>query len=325
MFGISNRLGQLGGAALLLLWSMLPASAEDFLVDFCGHCSSAQDFLERAEHAAPNFAPGDGSVRFYDVFVVRPGIQEIRFYQVQVWYDWGGAQPDYLPENPESVAELLLHARLTQSALQKLAVEGVPDPAVALAIGNAMDLAEDFVLTTTITGVDSSLLPHVPDSALDLLGPENSPAGLARAQLRGALNDYINDNWRAWGVAAGSLAGRLMNQYAGQSDIFNSWFITVRFPDGTEVTFEVTQASQGWNSITIMGDVLQNTAKLPDGRFAPWLGEQFPGFDYEGGMDLGQSLWDLAGRLGARPYCSFRCDQEDGDPYPTCTLNCRLP
>lgn len=295
-----------GRCPLLSLFAVvlvMGASASLFAQDlphtgFCNGCSSSAAFADAAEEAAPDAAPGDGTPVIYPVYVINPANGSIHYFDVHVWYDWGDGQPHSSDSGDHDDRNEGLHS----IGLQKAAYPGNGDPEIFAAMQEAHSVAVDFASSLQSVTVYSGDIGYDGDSAIDLVGPQESPANYNRKALQNALTDH-------YGNLAGSLifglpdmVGRLANRFIGPSGGYINPYsrVHVEFPDGTTIQLEITNVSTGFTpgDVTIEFEVKTHTARLPDGSPVPESAGEFDGFSYSGDTSVIQLLADLADRFG---------------------------
>lgn len=289
-------------------------SADPEFVAICGSCFSEQNFAQAAVGQVPDPRPGDGLARIYPVYVVNPRQGRVEFFNVHVQRNDG----DISPYSTSSY----------EFGLYKTAYPAEGDPIVKAAILDAAAIAKAFTgaLNDDIRADGVSSI----GSAIDLLGPYDSPAGRNRNQLKLDLNDHYNSIWNQLALNFSDMTSRLASKFFGSDSVFTiDRFVTVEFEDGTTIQVRIDnilEAFDAEDSFAFEFDVLQHTARLPDGSTVPQTAGQFAGFswsDSPAGPNLAQRLALLAalygldvGEPGEPLDCTMECNEE------RCSLNC---
>jgi hypothetical protein len=164
------------------------------------------------------------------------------------------------------------------------------------------------------------------DSAIELVGPEDSSAGYNRLLLRNAIKNFYNR-------ARGSLSADLQHlverhsQRFREDGLIDGGQITITFPDDTSVVVKLNSFSPeiGGPEFGMDLDVRTDTVQGPDLPAVPQSPGQFAGFSYGGGEGLVNSLADTAGRFGLSvgPPSSGGTDCVAGcPPQHNCFVSC---
>lgn len=261
-------------------------------IGFCTHCSNA-GFAWAAEQAAP---PTIGT---HPVYVIDTFSGEVRYFDVMVWWDCGGNLPQSVTPRSGSVSGDDSGAFIQSNCTHKEAMEGSGDPTIIMHMEDAHDAVMEFTSPENLN-VDSRDIDHSGDSAVDLVGPHDGPAGLARANLQNGLADYLESLWGSILFTRADLAQRFANRFIGSSDYFEPLrIVTVNYPDGTTVQVEIEFVSTGPDgSARARMKVVEGTARLPNGQTIPYAEGHFDGFEFEGDTDLVDALWQLADLYG---------------------------
>ncbi|RFF32857.1 hypothetical protein DZC52_00545 [Wenzhouxiangella sediminis] len=128
--------------------------------------------------------------------------------------------------------------------------------------------ARDFVRSLREGPDREGFLTRV-ESAVELIGADDSPAGLARNQLKADVNDYYEHEWNRRFRALGWLGSHLavlsvVQEFEKQGDRE----MKVRFADGTQVTLRVDELLKGLDprsGLHLQLVVDQATARRADG------------------------------------------------------------
>jgi len=285
--------------AVMLMLSGPSAAQSLPIIGFCNPCWADREFANQAIHAAPDSAPGNGTAVTYPVYVINPATGNIRYFDVLAWFDWGDGRP-YSSQSADAVGSE--SGEQTRSfGLQKEAYPGPGDAQIILALQQAHVAALEFASALSFVVIDSTDIGFPGQSAIGLVGPETSAAGLDRLNLQNQLTDYYAGLRGGFFAGLTEMASRLGNRLLGGSGYVNPMSrIKVRFPDGTEVMVEVSNVSTSLDlsELFIDFEVMTETARLPDGGTVPQNGGQFDGFGYSGSSSVLDLIRDLAWRLG---------------------------
>jgi hypothetical protein len=287
--------------ALLLCWiTFFPSSAWGSAgvppITVCGYCQSDASFASAAEQAAPNAAPGNGTVIVYPMYVINPNSEQIRYYDVNVWYDWGGMNPHSVPDGTDGSE--VSGASLTQGGLQKLAIQQPGDASTLAAIQSGHQIAQAIAIEIAST-IDSRDIPNAPDSAIDLIGPYDSAAGQARRSLEIGLrihNDSVVAMAKAGAIEA---AKRIADRFIGSGNYVNPGSASMMvFPDGTSILVKLQNVSTSFDGTVIYEfEIDQNSAAFSNFQPIPVTPGQFNGTIFEE-PELFNDIIGLANILG---------------------------
>ena len=295
--------------SLMLLTTSAAALAQR-VPDFIGYCRNCSEsaFGHTAEEAAP---PVPGT---HPVYVLDTGSGEVRFFSVEVWFDPGDGihpQADEKPEQPPNPP-------ISLQGIHTEAIPGTGDPTVISAMEEAFDIVLDFAQllygapvpasgTSTRSGDGDSSMEDVPigdlgldlDSAVELVGPEDSSAGFNRLRLQNEINNFYHSVWGSLTSGLLDVLTRLSNRFLGDG-LIDGGQITITFPDDTSVVVKLNSFSPeiGGPAFGMDLDVRTDTVQGPDLSAVPQSPGQFAGFSYGGGEGLVNSLADTAGRFG---------------------------
>ncbi|QKK03100.1 MAG: hypothetical protein HND55_10855 [Pseudomonadota bacterium] len=138
------------------------------------------------------------------------------------------------------------------------------------------------------------------NSAIDLIGPRDSAAGLNRNALSNALNNYYNAAWAEQVFALSDLGKRFVDKILAKSQLLNGAVITITFEDGTIIHVKLNGVAEGLDGGPMLMDldVLQATAQGPGLPSVPLSEGQFSDFSYNGSPVTVQDLINLARRYG---------------------------
>jgi len=231
---------------------------------------------------ATNLLPGNAQ----DIYVVNTTQQQIQVYQALLSINNSGSGEDSLG----------LEMRLLSG-----------DASLLSAINQALDLTLGLSLELARTiNADELILPDELDSALDLIGPEDSSAGGYRNALRNSLNERYNryllqqnlNTVQNWGEGA-------FSKFLTDSDLLKNKVILVEFPDGTRVNVDVTKIAEVLGSFEKLGSFIEAKIALDleinlrsiasDEQMSfPQSAGQFSNFN----ADLTRALEELALRFG---------------------------
>ncbi len=279
------------------LWMPLQAQVQPQL-GFCRLCAGDAAFADAAELAAPDWAPMDGTPVLYPVYVIDPASGEIRYFDVVVWRDWGGAQPQG-GEPRDSEAADRIDNTLQFSWIQKEAYPGHGDLEILDAIGLAHVGVSEFLSPINLE-FPASDIPHAPGSAIDVIGPSASSAGYALLNLEAGVADMLEDRWASIVFGWADIARRAADRMFGSSDyLAPATTVRINFPDGTRIDLDIESISptlSGRSRVRVR--VRPESARLPDGRTVPQDAGHFDGFAYFGETALIDVISDLAFRYG---------------------------
>lgn len=308
---------------LMLLLFSAPAPAQD-LPDFvvpCDNCMQQADYALIAANRVPQAAY---EITFtWSVYVVSVAQNRVEPFQVVVpainGDNGGGGQ------QPRSVPGVCDVSYQFGPWPHKIVTPVNGDPLVKVAVLEGASIAANFVASLH-EPLDGLQITRV-DSAIDLVGPEDSPAGYARLQLRGDLMDKDYTRWKGFMYGAGDLIDRMAVRILGETR-FDKQRILITFEDGTSIQVEVESIHAEANGLGVFIEyaILPHTARLPDGSRIPQNGGQFSNFSWSGSGDdggIGARLALLAGLYGlevGEPEDDLDCDFEcNGD---RCSLSC---
>lgn len=279
-------------AGLLALGSTGAVQADPD-IGICTSCSNA-GFAWAAEQTAPT----TGGT--HPVYVINASNGEVRYFDVSVWWDCDGNNPQQAG-NPgkSSDRDFGAGAAVQSNCIQREAIEGTGDATFIHHMQDAHDAVKEMLAPENLN-VNSVDIAHSGDSAVDLVGPDNSPAGLARANLQNGLADHFDTFWGSIAFNLADTAIRVTNRFLGSSDYLSPWTtVTVHYTDGTSIEVRITSISTGPGpSNRPQMKVVEGTARLPDGQTIPFAEGHFNGFEYEGESNLIDALWNLANIYG---------------------------
>lgn len=263
----------------------------------CTYCQSEASFASAAELAVPGVPPSPTGVGVENMYVLAPHSGQVRFFEVHVWYDdsfslFGDDGTE--PAKKDSIDSSI------QNVVQKIAYPANGDPQTMQTIGDAHQVAIQFV-TASLGGstIDADEVSNAPDSAIDLIGPFNGPAGIARLDLQAGVSRKLEGLWGQAVFGATELAQRLAGRLIGGDGYIDPMSrITLEFANGTSIELEITNVSSAPNgSINVDVAVIENSGLMPDGRAIPVAGAQFSGREFSD-PPLFNDVFDLARRLG---------------------------
>jgi len=319
--------------AVLALLGMFASAQARNMPEFIGYCDNCSEWaFSHAAQNAPPPVPGN-----YPVYVLDTGNGEVRYFDVDIGSDSGeGTHPQSGEDRAGSAGDSMPHR-----AIYRQAIPGPGDPSVVFAMEEAFAVVSEFAellygapptagSTPTLSdngdlstdGVSSGDLGIDIDSAIDLIGPEGSPAGLNRNILRNKINKFYNGLWGASLASTQDLVTKLSNRFPGDG-LLGGGSTTITFPDGTSVKLKIDRIADG-QEFHLKLQVLTNTVQGPGLPAVPQNPGQFDGFSHGGGETTVGSLADLADRLGLEvgpPGSGATCESgcpPNGNCFVTC-------
>jgi hypothetical protein len=260
-------------------------------IGVCDNCSTA-GFAFTAEQAVPPF------IGNHPVYVLDGVSGEVRYFDVSVWWDCGGNNPQSVGSKGDAVSMDPL-AGLQSNCIHKSAVSGVGNTDAIRQIEDAYYDVLDLLQPEGLT-VDSGDLLFPGDSAIDLVGPDGSVAEYNRANLRNSVADHLEGWYGRVMFGWADLARRTADRLIGGSDFIRPMTeVQVNYPDGTTIRLEVLNVSSGPTGKPMVSlRIIPGSARLPNGQAVPFGLGQFAGFQFEGSEDVVQALFDLANLHG---------------------------
>jgi len=279
-----------------LMWLVSLGAAAQSLptIKVCNDCSTDWQFSQAAISAS-NANPNQSDV----VYVVKLTTEQTRVYSVSIFMYTG------------PFGEIDFHYSVTE-------ISG--DPAVLGDIAAATTIFKDFN-DALIQDFDAEELDLSFDSAIDLIGDENSAAGGFRRELQEKLTDYYSGFWRSMITDATDTIDSLLDKFLAESGLDAEYDIVV-FEDGTKVRLKIEEVGRVASdpfTIIIEFDVDVDSVTAPGTNFVPVTPGQFEGFSGSGlDNDLSEQLRDLALLFGVtilgsnEPNCSttWHCDKD---------------
>ncbi len=310
------------GAALVLLLcsgSVLAQDTPDFIAD-CSGCTQQVHYAFAAADKVPDPSTHVRTTRTWSVYVANSAKSHVEAFQVVVQpLDNGGGPPPDFPGIPNST--------FYEFGPYKTVWPVVGDPQVKAAVVDAISIVHDFLarLEGPLDGTDITNV----DSAISLVGPEDSPAGLARLQLRSDLKNHYNSIWTSFLFNTGDLVGMAAQKILAESSLDGPTLV-IQFEDGTSIEVKIESVSPELNGLGIFVDftVLTHTALLPDGTVVPQTAGQFSGYSWNDGpgTNIGAQLALLAALYGlevGEPGDGMDCDFDCWGSQQQCRLTCR--
>lgn len=305
-----------GMALLLCAGAALAQGSADFIAR-CDDCTKQAHYAFAAASKVPGPSPYFRTTLTWTVYVANIAHNHLEAFQVVVQpLGNGGDSPPELPGKDGVSYEF---------GAYKTAWPVDGDPQVKAAVLDGISIALDF--SASLDGsLDGARFTDV-DSAISLVGPEGSPAGLARLQLRSDLGDHCSSVWLSSLSGTGDLAGGVAQKFLGEGLLENSRGL-IEFEDGTSIEVQIESVSPELNGLGIFVDfeVLTHTALLPDGTVVPQSAGEFSGYNWNdgaGGTNVGAQLASLAalyglevGEPGDGLDCKFDCEGN------RCNLSC---
>ncbi len=257
------------GVVACLLFAVGPAQAT-VKIDTCNVCYSDAGFAYRAEQFSINSNPFLQGID--QVYVVNVVSAEVRFFHVARWQD---ASLDPQREDPK-----VLRAMGWPMAE---ATPMPPDPVV-------LSSAQDAIAAVQLFAQSASAVIPADDlglglgSAIALVGPDDSPAGLHRNALKNMLNDHLNQTWMVIELALSDLAHGIARKFLTESEIEMLSNITVEFEDGTRVQISIERILDGVAGSDTYFDLNISLESItgPGLPAVPMTPGQFAGFQFSG-------------------------------------------
>ncbi len=163
--------------------------------------------------------------------------------------------------------------------------------------------ADTEPMTDGVRIADLGLDAQIP-SAIDLVGPERSPAGRNRAALVHRLQCWIDGIERCSAADRNDPRVLAIRRFLGRGADGPDGAVIVHFPDRTRVEVRLVRAQDpGPDAMTESAYapvVLPDTAHGPGLPAVPSLPGQFEGFAYEGSAEIRAALKRLEQRLDRR-------------------------
>jgi len=281
----------------------------------CDHCYSLSSFEVEAEQSSFQYFPHSTGLDQVYIYNLNSGV--IKFFHVNRWVD-SEFQPDSAGDEKARSDERGRSEPSTISAYFRADATEMPgSPADISSIGDGMEAILEFSQFVA-SGVNSTELPINIDSAVSLIGPEDSAAGGLRIGLQNVIADRLRDTLFQIQLSLNNLALQALNGKIGPGKLEELSNFTVVFPDGTSIEVEVTRILGSVNSSQLRFDmkVDTQTARGPGLPFVPQSAGQFNRFSFAGnGITLAElaALAHLYGipvtRAGGSPVPSqMRCE-----------------
>ena len=267
-----------------LIWLVPLGTAAQSLptIEVCNDCSTDWQFSQAAFSAA-NPLPNQSEV----VYVVNVTTEQTRVFRVTLIIfnsGGGGITP----------GEISFDVNVTEITGNPTVLDDV-----AAAVGLVKDLGDAMI--QDIPAEDLQLPPGL-DSAIDLIGPDTSSAGLNRGGLENALRLHFDSFWRQQTTGLSDLILRIANRLLGDGLANISGAIEVVFPDGTKVVVKIVSIDENPTELfeyIFEFDVNEASVTAPGISIFPQNSGQFSGFSASDlDNDLYQHLRDLALRFG---------------------------
>jgi hypothetical protein len=259
------------------------------------------------------------------VYVLNSTTNSIAYFQVNRWRD-SSFDPNGLAPDRRSSRTGKPSAQ-TNSFFRAEALVVAPPPDEVEQIQEGMYVAE-LIQSDIASGVDSEELGLDLPSAVSLLGPFDSPAGLHRNALQNSINNYYNSFWYTITHGLYDLGLRAADRIIGKSNLQQFSTLLVSFPDGSTIQVRLNEWLEGLEGSRAYDmEVLVNSVQVPGLLSVPRSAGQFNGFEYIGQDTTLEELALLAERYGitvtrggslpSRPS-RFVCEISGG------TITCRV-
>lgn len=264
-------------------------------IGFCDGCSTSIQWRVAAEGASLDTFPIYNGT--HEVYLINRTSETVQAFSVRRWFENGGVIPQSSGDKDENRQQLASYYRAEATAIPA-------DPIVHGALLDALSAVKDVIdefKDGPIPIEDLGLLPLIP-SAVDLVGPDDSPAGFNRGALATQLGIYANERVMDGLLVLYDLAQRFANQILADSMVNAMGTFIISFPDGTliEVRLEAIYetAHGGVISFTLDVSVLPHSAYGPGLPFVPQSAGQFGNFGYSGNGTTMAAILRLARLYG---------------------------
>lgn len=285
-------------------------------IDACANCFSAAAFAHAAEQISMQEAPFATGLE--EVYVFNPVSNEVRFFHVNRWLDdqfdpQGNARSKRRsPETPYR----------TQGFFRAEAFPMLADPSEVASIQDGIDAARDFSLLVAAGAYLEDLADLGDmgiDSAVSLVGPDDSPAGLRRIALMNAINNHLGSELSLLQIGLADLARQAMRKILGDSDITFMANFRVYFDDGTVIDVKIVEILDAIDGDTTAFEleVDQSSAQGPNLPAVPQSPGQFGSFSFSGNETTLEELAQLAQLYGIPVVRS-------GGGSGGCTMTCEV-
>jgi len=280
--------------AFLLLAFFDARAGELPVVGYCDGCSAIFQWRSAAERSS--FKQYPLYVGAHEVYVVDRVGESIRAFSVRRWFqDTGTAPRSNRSAGNRATSQGYYHAE---------AAEIPADPELQQALLDALVAAKDIgdVFGAGLVPIDRlGLFGQIP-SAIDLVGPAGSDAGLNRMALRNELEVYVNSVINGIALQLYDLAQMALSRFLSDSSV--TWFggFVITFPDGTSIRVNLNNMRHipgaGDLSWAIDVEILEYTAMGGGLSSVPSHPGHFSNFSYQGDGDVVGALIRLADRYG---------------------------
>jgi hypothetical protein len=271
------------------------ADADDLpIFGYCDGCVTSGQWQSAAENASFDAFPM--YLGRHDVYVVDRTGERIRAFNVIRW-----------TQNTGTIPRSSGQGKSTRTSRGYHHAEGIPmdaDPVIAGALLDALDVAKDFrdVFGSGLVPIEElGLFGQIP-SAIDLVGPANSDAGVNRMALRNELEVYVNQAINSMALQLYDLAQMALMRFLSDSSV--TWFggFVITFPDGTSIRVNLDEMRHipgaGDFAWAIEVEILEYTVMGGGLSSVPSHPGHFSNFMYQGDINVIGALIRLAERHG---------------------------
>lgn len=287
--------------------SSLAQDMPDF--GYCSDCTTT-DFALAAKHAVPSMA---GT---YPVYVLDVATGEVRYFEVDVWWDCG--DNELQSTSPEDEHDQVVGTLSIQgSCTYKQAIPLPGDQLVKSAIQDAFSIILEYQSFSSVA-VDIGDIPgaeHI-ESAIALVGPDE--AALNRIIVRNGLNEYFGGFWHSALTNINDLAHNALNKLFENSIFAPDKPVWIEFPDGTKVRVQVDAYDLTGFTVEFTFTIETESVQGPGLGGVPQEPGQFNNFHFKGSQDIGLQLLQLAERYG-NIVCDWECEAGSNN----CILRCQ--
>lgn len=282
----------------ITIWFMFPALAVSFVssevaawslptTTVCNHCYSDASFKHQAEQTSLANRPLFEGLDY--VYVINVSSEDVRHFEVHRWVEYD-PEP-YSHSRSSSEGETLSY---NYGPARAEAIELPGDPSILASIDQAIGVSKNFSSQVT-QGISSDDLGLPFDSAIALIGPETSPAGLHRNALKNMLHQHFNAILQTLMISVTDLAHRFVGKFLSESSAEFLKNVTVEFPDGTEVQVKIEEILDSLDGdVGFEFHVRVETISGPGLPAAPLNPGQFAGFRFSGNGVTVAELINLA-------------------------------
>lgn len=284
----------IGFILLIMTFIFQPSAVGQSLptLGYCDGCSVTMQWRLAAESAS--FQRHPAYIGTHYVYVVDRVGETVQAFSVRRWFEDTGVIPNAANESTRRSSQGgYYHADAVSMAADPYVQQAILD---GLAAANEIKGFLDFGLVPI---EELGLFAEIP-SAIDLVGPDESTAGMNRAALRNELERYVNQSINSAALQLYDLAQMALTQLLSDSSV--TWFggFVITFPDGTTIRVNLNGLRHvpgaGLFSWAIEVEILQHTVMGGGLSAVPLFPGHFSNFMYEGDINIVAALYRLAQR-----------------------------